>query len=318
MDALFGAKRYRTFDYEMKRIFGSKVIKLSVDAGMGCPNRKNGVGCIFCTETGSGEFAGNPELKGLSVKEQLEYQKQMLSGKWKSDKYIAYFQSYTNTYAPVDILKQKYDEALSAGVLGLAIATRPDCLGDDVLDLLESYECPLWLELGLQTITCHKQINRGYDNDVFTKAAKALYERKIPFSAHIVFGLPWETPEQTLDTVRFAVQNGVFALKLHMLYIDKTAPLAKIYETDKFHMLTMDEYVDAVTEALAIIPPDIAIHRITGDGKKSNLIEPQWTKNKRLVLNEIDKVMIKKNYIQGCKSDNNTIKSRQVMYINKQ
>ena len=302
MENPFGAKRYRTFDYEMKRLFGAKVIKLSVDAGFGCPNRKNGNGCIFCTESGSGEFAGNPTLKSASVTEQLEYQKKMLSGKWDSDKYIAYFQSYTNTYAPVEVLRQKYDEALSCGVLGLAIATRPDCLDNEVLALLQSYECPLWLELGLQTVTCHREINRGYDNDVFVKSAEALRARNIPFCVHVIFGLPWETVEQTLETVRFAVENGAFALKLHMLYIDKTAPLAEFYSKSKFHLFTMEEYIDAVTEALAIIPQNIVIHRITGDGKKSNLIAPLWTTDKRRVLNEIDKAMIRKNYFQGCKS----------------
>lgn len=285
----------------MKRRFGSKVIKLSVDGGFSCPNRQNGGCCIFCTDQGSGEFAGNPEAKTLSVKEQIEYQKQMLSSKWHSEKYIAYFQSYTNTYAPVNILRQKYDEAISAGVLGLAIATRPDCLSDDVLKVLEEYKCPLWLELGLQTISCHKEIHRGYDNDVYVNAAKELRRLKIPFVTHIIFGFPWETKEQMLDTVRFAVENGSDGIKIHMLYIDKTAPLAEIYNKNKFSIFTMEEYVDLVTEALAVIPPEITIHRITGDCKKSNLIEPLWTMDKRRVLNEIDKAMVRKNYVQGCK-----------------
>lgn len=310
MEALFGAKRYRTFDFEMKRLFGAKVIKLSVDLGLGCPNRKNGGGCIFCSESGSGEFAGDPTARTASVSEQLEHQKKMLAGKWSSDKYIAYFQSYTNTYAPVDVLKKKYDEALSCGVLGMAIATRPDCLGKDVLSLLESYKCPLWLELGLQTVSCHKEIRRGYENEVFVNAAQELTKRNIPFCTHIIFGLPWETPEQTLETVRFAADNGTFALKLHMLYVDKTAPLAELYAKNKFHMLSLEEYVELVTEALAIIPPEIAIHRITGDGKRANLIAPMWTTDKRRVLNEIDKAMIRKNYYQGCKADKNTIKKQ--------
>lgn len=305
MEELFGAKRYRTFDFEMKRIFGAKVIKLSVDLGLGCPNRASGNGCIFCSESGSGEFAGKPSENAASVTEQLEYQKKMLSGKWSSDKYIAYFQSYTNTYAPVDVLKQKYDEALSCGVIGMAIATRPDCLGNDVLALLQSYSCPLWLELGLQTISCHEKIRRGYKNDVFVNAAEKLNSCKIPFCAHIIFGLPWETTQQALETVSFAVNNGASSLKLHMLYVDKTAPLAELYEKNKFHLLSMEEYVDAVTEALAIIPPHIAIHRITGDGKRANLVAPLWTTDKRRVLNEIDKAMIRKNYYQGCKAIKN-------------
>ncbi len=297
----FGAKRYRTFDYEMKRIYGTKVIKLSVDAGFGCPNRKNGTGCIFCTPEGSGEFSGDPKNRGISIAEQINCQKERLKAKWCEGKYMAYFQSYTNTYAPVDVLKQKYDEALSTGVMGLIIATRPDCLGDDVIDLLKSYDCPLWLELGLQSVSCHKKLNRGYENSVFIEAAQRLKENNIPFAAHIIFGLPWESREQMLDTVRFAVGNGAFALKLHMLYIDKTTPLASLYLNEPFELLTMEEYIDIVTEALAVIPGDIAIHRITGDGNKENLIAPLWTRDKRRVLNEIDKAMIRKNYFQGCK-----------------
>lgn len=308
MENPFGGKRYRTFDYEMKRLYGDKVIKLSIDAGFSCPNRINNIGCIFCSEQGSGEFAGTQPKDILSITEQIEYQKKMLSAKWHSDKYIAYFQSYTNTFAPVNVLKNKYDEALSQGVFGLAIATRPDCLSDDVLDLLESYTCPLWVELGLQTINCVEQINRGYGNEVFIKAAKNLQKRNIKFVTHIIFGFPWETQLQMLDTVRFAVENGSWGLKLHMLYIDKTAPIAEFYKNNKFHIMTLDEYADTVTEALAIIPPEITIHRITGDGKKSNLIEPKWTTDKKRVINTIDKTMRKKNYIQGCKSNNITIK----------
>ncbi len=203
----FGQKRYRTFDHEMKRIYGEKVIKLSVDAGFSCPNRKNGEGCIFCTPEGSGEFSGDPENRGISITEQIKIQRERLNKKWPDGKYMAYFQSYTNTYAPIEELKSKYDEALSAGVMGLIIATRPDCLGEDVIKLLKSYTCPLWLELGLQSITCHRQLNRGYENDVFADAARRLRENNIPFAAHIIFGLPWETKDDTLRTVKFAVET---------------------------------------------------------------------------------------------------------------
>lgn len=285
----------------MKKRYGSKVVKLSVDGGFSCPNRQNSGGCIFCTERGSGEFTG--DLKNLCspISEQIEYQKKLLSQKWQSDKFIAYFQNYTNTYAPVDVLKRKYDEALACNVMGLAIATRPDCLGDDVLDLLQSYECPLWVELGLQSIHCGKEINRGYDNSVYIEAAKKLKQRNIEFVTHVIFGFPFETKEQMLDTVRFAVNNGTNGIKMHMLYIDKTAPLAEYYKNTGFYVLSQEEYTDIVCEAIAILPTNVVVHRVTGDGKKENLIAPKWTLNKRNVLNGIDKAMARYGYVQGCK-----------------
>lgn len=299
--APYSGKRYRTFDHEMKRRFGSKVIKLSVDGGFSCPNRQGSTGCIFCSESGSGEFAGDPTSSGCSISHQIEYQKGLLSAKWSVNKFIAYFQNYTNTYASIDVLKKKYDEALACNAMGLAIATRPDCLPDDVLDLLESYDCPLWVELGLQTINCGKQINRGYDNSVYVDAAKRLRQRNIEFVTHIIFGLPWETKEQMLQTVQFAADNGTNGVKMHMLYIDKTAPLAQYYQETNFHVLSLEEYVDIVCEAIAILPESITVHRITGDGKKENLIAPRWTLNKRNVLNTIDKRLAEYNYVQGCK-----------------
>lgn len=299
--APYSGKRYRTFDYEMKKRYGSKVVKLSVDGGFSCPNRQKSGGCIFCSERGSGEFAGDLTSTIKSISEQIEFQKQLLSAKWSSDKFIAYFQSYTNTYAPVDILKKKYDEALSCGVMGLAIATRPDCLQDDVLDLLQSYSCPLWVELGLQTIHCFNEINRGYDNSIYVKAAEKLKQRNIEFVTHIIFGFPWETKEQMLQTVRFAADNGTNGVKLHMLYIDSTSPLADYYKKTNFRMLSQEEYVSTVCEALAILPQSTVIHRVTGDGKKENLIAPKWTLNKRSVLNSIDKLMLQYGYTQGCK-----------------
>ncbi|MBP3348136.1 MAG: TIGR01212 family radical SAM protein [Clostridia bacterium] len=302
----FNGKRYRTLDYEMKRLYGSKVVKLSVDGGFTCPNRVNGGGCIFCTEQGSSEFTGDHSGKRLSITQQLECQREIMSQKWQSDKYIAYFQSYTNTFAPVSVLKARYDEALATGVMGLAIATRPDCLGDDVLELLASYRCPLWVELGLQSITCHHKLNRGYPNEVYVDAAKRLRKHGIPFVTHVIFGLPWESREEMLSTVRFAAQNGTWGIKLHMLYIDRTAPLGALYQQEPFHVLTLEEYADLVTEAIAILPPNVVVHRVTGDGKRENLIAPQWSRNKRNVLNTIDKMMVQKGYVQGCKTDDTT------------
>lgn len=298
---IFGEKRYRSFDYEMKQRYGSKVVKLSVDGGFSCPNRINSTGCIFCTERGSGEFCGDLENLTASISDQIEFQRNMLSDKWNTDKTIAYFQSYTNTFAPIDVLKKKYDEALSCGVMGIAIATRPDCLGDDVLDLLQSYKCPLWVELGLQTVTCYNEINRGYENSVYVDAAKRLRARGIEFVTHVIIGLPWENTDDALKTVRFAADNGTNGVKLHMLYVDNTAPLADYYNKAGFHVLTREEYVDTVCEAIAILPPDVVIHRLTGDGKRENLIEPQWSRDKRKVLNLIDKTLKNKGYYQGCK-----------------
>ncbi len=300
-DFLSSGKRYRSLDYELKRIYGNKVVKFSVNAGFSCPNRQNGSGCIFCTEQGSGEFSGIPTAPNASITEQISFQKQFISQKWNTDLFFAYFQSYSNTYAPVSVLKTKYDEALSAGALGLAIATRPDCLSNEVLDLLQSYSCPLWLELGLQSITCHDKLNRGYSNDIFSQAASALLSRNIPFVTHVIFSLPWESPEQSLETVRFAVNNGTSGIKLHMLYIDKTAPLYNLYKTSPFPMLSRAEYIDLVTEAIAYLPENVVVHRLTGDGAHNTLVAPLWTKNKRSVLNGIDKALKEKNYIQGCK-----------------
>lgn len=297
---LYSGKRYRSFDHEMKQRFGGKVVKLSVDGGFSCPNRVNSTGCIFCTERGSGEFSGDHENQSMSITEQIEFQKSMMSKKWDSDRFIAYFQNYTNTYDSVDRLKARYDEALSCGVMGFAVATRPDCLGDDVLDLLSSYDCPLWVEFGLQSIHCASQINRGYDNSVYVDSANRLKQRGIEFVTHVIIGLPWETPQQALETVKFAVDNGTNGIKLHMLYIDKTAPLADYYQEHGFHVLTRDEYVDTVCEAISILPQNVVVHRLTGDGKRENLIEPQWTRDKRAVLNSIDKRLAEKNYFQGC------------------
>ncbi len=297
-------KCYHTFDWEMKHRHGGKVIKLCIDGGFSCPNREKGLGCIFCTERGSGEFTGDLENNSQSITQQTEYQRQLLGTKWQSDKFIAYFQNYTNTYAHVGVLKAKYDEALACGAMGLAIATRPDCLEDDVLELISSYNCEKWVELGLQSTNCGNEINRGYDNSVFELAAKRLVQRGIPFVTHIIFGLPWDTGEDMLNTVRFAVKCGTWGIKIHMLYVDATAPLAKYYERTKFPIMTLEEYADIVTEALAIIPPKVVIHRLTGDGKKENLIAPLWSCDKRRVLNTIDKMMRSKNYTQGIKSAN--------------
>lgn len=301
----YSGKRYRTFDYEMKKRYGSKVVKLSVDGGFSCPNRKDSGGCIFCTERGSGEFTGDPKNLNSSISKQIEYQKKMLSKKWQTDKFIAYFQNYTNTYAPVDVLKRKYDEALACNVMGLAIATRPDCLDNNVLDLLQSYTCPIWIELGLQSVNCGDKIHRGYDNSVYVEAAHKLKQRNIEFVTHVIFGFPWETKEQMLDTVRFAADNLTDGIKIHMLYIDKTTPLAEYYKNTEFHILSQEEYTDAVCEAIAILPENIVIHRVTGDGKKENLIAPKWTLNKRCVLNGIDKCLAQRNYFQGCKYKEN-------------
>ncbi len=300
---LYGGKRYRSFDFESKRIYGQKTIKLSIDGGFGCPNRAEGKGgCIFCSQAGSGEFTGSMARLPFSIEKQLEIQKELLSKKWKQGRYIAYFQNFTNTYGPIDVLRKRYQEACAPQwISGMALATRPDCLSEEVLELLSQTKKLEWVELGLQTVVSGEKINRGYDNCVFQQGVQRLKERGIPVVAHVIFGLPGESREDMLKSVAYAVKAGIWGIKLHMLYVDCTAPLYQVYKGHPFPLLTRGEYVDIVCEALAILPERIVVHRLTGDGKRENLIAPLWTADKLRVLSEIDRVMREKQYWQGCK-----------------
>ncbi len=303
----WGDKRYRSFSYEMKEIFNAKIIKLSLDGGFTCPNRDGTLGskgCIFCGEEGAGEFAASRDLDIVS---QMASQKEVMAKKWKSNTYIAYFQNFTNTYSTYEDLKEKYNLALSGeGVVGLAIATRPDCLSKEVLDLLEeiSKKTFLWIELGLQTI--HEKtanfIRRGYALDQYDEAIKQLKQRKIKVVTHLIYGLPGESREDILDTVKYVAKTDTWGVKLHSLYIQKDTDLHKYYKEHPFKIPTREEYISLIVDSIERLPGDMAIHRLTGDGKRSLTVEPLWSLEKRKVLAGIDQELKRRDSYQGyCK-----------------
>jgi radical SAM protein (TIGR01212 family) len=297
-------KRFHTLNYELKKKFGEKVYKVSLDGGFTCPNRDGTIGengCLFCSDKGSGEFAGD---KGKTIGEQIEEQLLLIEKKFPKGKVIAYFQNFTNTYASVERLKKLYMEALAhPRVLGLAIATRPDCLPDEVLDMLEEInrEHFLWIELGLQTI--HKKtsdlINRGYSLDTFDTAVTELKNRNIIFVTHLILGLPGESKEDILDSVRFVNKSGSWGVKLHLLHIIKDTDLHNYYIKYPFKMMLKEEYISMIVDILEILDSNIVIHRITGDGTKETLIEPLWSLNKRSILNGVDKLLKQRETFQG-------------------
>jgi len=292
-------KRYYTLNYYNKMKYNSKVFKVSLNAGFGCPNKKNGKGCIYC-------YNGSGENRGMSLLEQFNKVKDTVSKKWPNSKYIGYFQADTNTYAPLPILKKNYEEILNLpNVIGLNIATRCDALPDYVLDYLEELnkKTNLVVELGLQTIheSTSKLINRGHTLDEFIDAVNKLRERNIDVVVHIINGLPYETKEMMLETVKFLSNLDIQGIKIHMLFILKDTELAKLYEREKFHILTKEEYVDIVCDQLELLREDIVINRITGDPDKELVIEPTWLIKKFGVLNEIDKEMVRRDSYQGIK-----------------
>lgn len=303
---IWGDKRYRSFNYEMKRIFDSKIIKLSLDGGFTCPNRDGTIGnkgCIFCGEEGSGEFAGS---RTLDITKQMESQKELLSKKWNKGKYIAYFQNFTNTYSSYEDLKEKYYSALSQeGVVGLAIATRPDCLSEEVLELLEEIneKTFLWVELGLQTIheRTTKFIRRGYPLVCYDEAIKQLNKRNIKIVTHLIFGLPNESREDILSSVKHVAATNTWGVKFHLLYIQKGTDLHEYYKNSPFHILSREEYISLIVDSIEHLPPDIVIHRLTGDGKRALLVEPLWSLDKLRVLSEIDMELKRRNSYQGIK-----------------
>lgn len=301
----WNGKRYNNLNGFLREKFnGEKIYKISLDAGFTCPNRDGKVskgGCTFCSSSGSGDFAGE---RVKSITEQFSDIKEMMHKKWKKGKYIAYFQAYTNTYAPVEVLKEKYDEALKEDdVVALAIATRPDCVGDDVLDLLEDYSKRLytWVELGLQTSNDNTAmfINRGYKLEVFRKAAQDLAARNIDVVAHVIFGLPGETREDMLSTVKYISTLPIKGVKLHLLHVMKNTVMEQQLENGEFNLLDMDEYIDIITESIALLPEDVVIHRLTGDAPRNLLIGPMWSLKKWEVLNAIDDALKEKDLYQG-------------------
>lgn len=297
-------KRYNTLNNELKKEFKEKVMKLSVDGGFTCPNRDGTIGhrgCIFCGEEGSGEFAGS---RLLSIREQVEQQKKLLSRKWKASKYIVYFQNFTNTYGQIERLRSLYYEALQIqGVVGIAIATRPDCLGEDVLDLLEELneKTYLWIELGLQTIheRSERFIRRGYHLSTYNKAIERLKSRNIRVVTHVILGLPYETKEEILETVEYVGNTNTWGVKLHSLYIQRGTDLFDYYIKKPFPIMTEKEYINLVVEALEVLPKSMVIHRLTGDGKKELLHEPKWSLNKLKILTSIDKELKDRDSHQG-------------------
>ena len=287
---------YLSFNKYLKDKFGQKVYKISLDGGFTCPNRdgKAGTqGCIFCSKGGSGDFA---ESREMSITEQIESGKKKVEKKIKSGKYIAYFQAFTNTYAPVEILRQKYEEAINhPDIVALSIATRPDCLGDDVLRLLNEMNKikPVFVELGLQTIhqKSAKYIRRGYDLSVYNKAVRDLKKIGVNVVVHVILGLPNESENDMLETVKYVCESGANGIKLQLLHVIDGTDLAKDYEKGLFKTLEFDEYINLIVKCVKIIPKDIVIHRLTGDGAKKDLIAPLWSADKKRVLNAINKAL---------------------------
>ncbi len=292
-------KRYHTLNYFFREKFHSKVFKVALNAGFSCPNYQTG-GCIYC-KSGSGNHYENMDLVS-----QFYLVKEPLEKKWPNAKYIAYFQANTNTYAPVEVLKEKYEKVLHIpNVIGLDIATRSDALSDEVLDYLEELNKRTFLmvELGLQSMheKTLKFINRGHDLKNFEEAVKRLKKRNIFVVVHIINGLPGETKEMMIDTVKYLNSLGIDGIKIHMLYVSHDTPLAHMYEKNPFPLLTKDEYIDIVCEELEYLDPKIVIMRITGDPLKEELVAPSWLLKKFCVLNDIDKEMKKRDIYQGDK-----------------
>lgn len=296
---------YSLNDYLQEK-FGEKIYKVSLDGGFTCPNRDGKIsrgGCIFCSEKGSGEFAGNSKK---TIYYQIEEQIKLLSKKYRGNKYIAYFQNFTNTYAEVEKLEEIYETALShPNIIGLAIATRPDCIDDKILKLLSAINKKtfLWIELGLQTINDEVAnfINRGYKTEIFLKITEKLNRENIKFVSHIIIGLPNENKDDYIKTALYVQKCKTWGLKIHLMYVVAGTKLEKLYLEGKFKTLEKDEYVERVINVIANISPDIVIHRLTGDGKKSELLAPEWSLNKKDVLNSINKSLKFNNIYQGMK-----------------
>lgn len=304
----WGDKRYHTWNYHLRQQFGEKVFKVSLDAGFTCPNRDGTVaigGCTFCSARGSGDFAGD---RRDDLVTQFHDVRQRMHKKWPEAKYIGYFQAYTNTYAPAEQLREMYELILEQeGVVGLAIATRPDCLPDDVVELLAelNQRTYLWVELGLQTVHNHigELINRGHDYKCYVDAVEKLRQHNIRVCAHIIYGLPQETDDMMLETAREVSKLDIQGLKIHLLHLLKKTPMVKQYEQGLLKFLEKDQYINLVVRTLEMMPPELVIHRVTGDGPSNLLIGPMWSLKKWDVLNSIDRKLREENTWQGKKWD---------------
>ena len=300
----WNGKPYRSLDYMLRERFGEKVYKVTLNGGMSCPNRDGTLGrrgCIFCSEGGSGDFAADA---ALSITDQIESQISILSEKRPIQKYIAYFQAYTNTYAPVEYLRKIFTEAIAhPKVVALSIGTRPDCLGNEVLDLLEELNSqkPVWVELGLQTIheDTARYIRRGYPLERFDQAVEELRSRGIEVIVHTILGLPGESDDRILETMKYLNQKDIQGIKLQLLHVLKGTDLAYDYLAGRFRVYEREEYLDLVIRCLENLDPEIVIHRITGDGPKELLLAPLWAGRKREVLNLLHHKMKECGSFQG-------------------
>lgn len=302
----FDNKRYHTWNYYLRNTFGEKVFKVSINAGFSCPNIDGTVaygGCTYCSKEGSGDFAGNP--KDNLIK-QFEDIKAMMHKKWPTAKYIGYFQAFTNTHAPVEVLKEKYETILKMDdVIGLSISTRPDCLPDDVVEYLAELnkKTNLWVELGLQTIhdKTAKLINRGHNYKTFLEGVEKLKKHNIKTVVHIINGLPGEDYNMMMETARAVSKMGVDGIKIHLLHVIKNTPMEKMLQNGMLKLMDQDEYINLVCDQLEILPEEMIVHRLTGDGKREDLVGPLWSLKKWEVLNQIDATLKERNSFQGCK-----------------
>lgn len=297
-------KRYHTYTWHLKQAYGQKVSRISLNAGLTCPNidgtRGTG-GCIYCSAQGSGEFGGDPQKP---VAQQFEEVAARMGTKWDTEKHIAYFQSFTNTYAPAEKLRRLYQQALDCpGVVGLTIATRADCLDDEICDLLCKFNetTDLVVELGLQSVwdETGKRINRCHTFEEFLAGYQKLQDRSISTGIHLINGLPGETPEMMLDSARIVGKLSPYLIKIHLLHVLRGTRLAQLYEAGEFPLLTREEYVQIVCDQLERIPAQVVIARLTGDGAPEELIGPMWSLKKLCVLNEIDKELARRDSWQG-------------------
>lgn len=302
----WNGKPYHSFDYMLKERFGEKIYKVALNGGMTCPNRDGTLGsrgCIFCSAGGSGDFAGNRQD---SITQQIEKQASSIRQKRGVAKFIAYFQAYTNTYAPVDYLRKIYTEAIShPDIVAVSIGTRPDCLDKDILQLLDelNQKKPVWVELGLQTIheTTAQYIRRGYPLSCFEQAVSELRKRNLDVIVHTILGLPGENRNDILSTIEYLNHQDIQGIKLQLLHVLKGTDLADDYLAGKFQVYTMEEYLDLVIDCLEHLNPEIVIHRLTGDGPKDLLIAPLWSSAKRTVLNTLHRKCKLQRSFQGKK-----------------
>ncbi len=297
---------YRDLNTYFRRLFGCRVQKISVDAGLTCPNRDGTLatgGCIYCNARGSGTGAG---ARGLTITEQIRQGKQYLARRYQAEKFLVYFQSFTNTYAPLPTLRKLYDAALAdRDVVGLSIGTRPDCVDEAVLDLLEGYarDRLIWIEYGLQSIHDRtlRRINRGHDFAAFQRAVAATRGRGIRMCAHVILGLPGEGRRHMLDTARAVSGMGIDGIKIHLLYVVRGTPLARLHAGGKYRCLQQDEYVRLVCDFLERLPPDMIIQRLTGDPHREELVAPAWSLRKQETLDRIKAELMRRGTCQGAR-----------------